>query len=308
MDNSTLYQSQLLSGLAQRFYNRGFIAPRIFKQVSVSQMLGQYHTWDSGVVYRLQNTAYGQDGSANSIDLKASKTSFTLEAHAIKAYIDELEINQAPEMQIRAAKTRAIVNSLQLRLEKAMADQVFSSSTITNGTTLSGTGQWSHEDSNPKSAIQAAQNGKPVKMNCLLVGKQVDDQLKLHPLVLEAVKYTQGGVDVTNQTIARYLGVDDYIVGESFIDSAAEGQTASLGFIWGKKALLFHRAPGPSSPLMDDVSLGYLPTLGGGIKMFTGRNAERGTGAGVEIIKGELFYKPLITSVACGYLFTDAVA
>lgn len=312
MDNSTLYQSQLLSGLAQRFYNREFIAPRIFKQVTVPNLLGQYHVWDSGVVYRVQNTAYGPDGSANSIDMKATKSSFSLDDHALKAYIDERELNQAPEMAVRSVKTRAIMNSLKLKLEKTMADSLFSSSIITNGTTLSGTTQWSHEDSDPKVAIQTAQNGKPVKMNCLLVGKQVDDKLKIHPLILEAVKYTQGGVDVTNQTIARYLGVDDYIVGDSFVDSAVEGQTASLGFIWGKKALLFHRASGPSSPLMDEVSLGYLPVWGGGgnggIRVYTGRNAERGTGSGVEVIKGEMSYKTLITSVACGYLFTDAVA
>jgi hypothetical protein len=48
--------------------------------------------------------------------------------------------------------------------------------------------------------------------------------------------------------------------------------------------------------------------LANGIKVFTGRNGERGTGEGVEVIKAEMAYKPLITSVACGYLFADAVA
>jgi hypothetical protein len=228
--------------------------------------------------------------------------------HGLKAYIDPMELNQAPEMAIRSAKTRQLMNSLKLGLEKSMADSLFSTAVITNYTTLSGTTQWSHEDSDPLAAIQTAQNGKPVRMNCLLVGKQVDDKLKTHPLVYEQVKYVGGGLKVTNQAIAQYLGLDDYIVGESFVDSAVEGQTASLGFIWGKKALLFHRAPGPSSPLMDEVSLGYLPMLANGIKVFTGRNGERGTGEGVEVIKAEMAYKPLITSVACGYLFADAVA
>ncbi len=312
MDNSTLYQSQLLSGMAQRFYNREFIGPRILTPATVQQLLFQYHVWNSGVVYRVQKTAYGQDGSANMIDLKATKTAGQVDMHALKAYIDPQELNQAPEMAIRAAKVRALMNSLKLGMEKTMADNLFSSSVITNGTTRSGTNQWSHEDSDPKVAIQTAQNGQPILMRCLLVGKQVDDKLKIHPLVYEQVKYVGGGVDITNQAMAKYLGVDEYIVGDAFVDGAAEGQTQSLGFIWGKKALLFHKAKGPSSPLMDEVSLGYLPMWGGGgaggVRVYTGRNGERGTGEGVEVIKAEIAYKPLITSVACGYLFTDAVA
>jgi hypothetical protein len=312
MDNSTLYQSQILSAMAQRFYNRQYIADKCLRPVTVPQIAGQYHVWNSGITFREQNTAYGQDGSANMIDMKATKTSFTLVDHALKAYIDERELNQAPEMAVRAAKTRALINALQLKKEITVAGQLFSSSVISNGATLSGTDQWSHEDSDPKVKIQTAQNGQPVLLNTLIVGKQVDDKLKIHPLVMEAVKYTQGGVDVTNQTIARYLGVDNYLVGSSFYDSAAEGQTASLAFVWGKKALLCYVAPGPSSPLMDEVSLGYMATWGGngngGARVYTGRNAERGTGNGVEVIKAEMTYKPLITSVACGYLFTDAVA
>lgn len=311
MDNTSLYQSQILSALAQRFYNREFIAPRIFTQVTVPNLLFQYHTWDSDVVFRVQKTGYGQDGSVNQIDLKATKNSASVDMHGIKAYVDPMELNQAPEMAIRAIKTRAIMNTLKLGLEKSMADSLFSSSIITNGTTLSGTSQWSHEDSDPLAAILTAQNGQPVLMDCLLVGKQVHDKLRMHPLLLEQLKYTGQGKNVTPDQIREYLGLRDYIVGDAYVETAAEGQTSSKAFIWGKKALLFHRAAA-SSPLLDEVSLGYLPMWGGGgagsVRVYTGRISERGTGEGVEMIKGEMSYKPLITSVACGYLFTDAVA
>jgi hypothetical protein len=312
MDNSTLYQSQILSQMAQRFFNRQFIADKCLLPVTVPQVVGQYHVWDSGVTFREQNTAYGQDASANMIDIKASKTSFTLVDHALKAYIDERELNQAPEMAVKVAKSRALVNALLLKREILTAAQLFSSSVITNGATLSGTDQWSHEDSDPLTKIQTAQNTQPVLMNTLVVGKQVDDKLKSHPLILEAVKYTTGGSAISNAAIAKYLGVDNYLVGTAFYDTAVEGQTASLAFVWGKKALLCYVAKGPSNPLMDEVSLGYMPSWGGsgngGIRVYEGRNAERGTGGGVQVIKAETTYKPLVTSVACGYLFTDAVA
>jgi hypothetical protein len=312
MDNSTLYQSPLLSQLAQRFYNRAYIADQILTPATVPKLQGQYHVWDSGVVFRRQNDAYGPDGSPNRIDMLATKTPFTLDDHALYADLDERETNQAPEVAVRAAKARALTNSLLLNQEYNVAAQLFSSSVITNGATLSGTDQWSNEDSDPLTKIFTAQNGQPVFMETLVCGKQVWDKLRVHPLILEAVKYTQPGVALDTTLVARYLGVDRILVGTAFVDSAVEGQTQSLGFVWGKHALLCHVAPGPSSPLMDEVSLGYLARWGGGgnggIRVYTGRDALRGTGNGMEIIKAEMTYKPLITSVACGYLFTNAVA
>ncbi len=312
MDNTSLYQSQLLSGLAQRFYNREFIGPRILPQVVVPNLLFQYHTWNSDVVFRVQKTGYGQDGSVNQIDVLATKNSAAIDLHGIKAYVDPMELNQAPEMAVRALKMRYCMNTLKLGMEKSLADNLFSSSVVTNGATLSGTDQWSHEDSNPLGKILTAQNGQPVLMNSLLVGKQTHDAIRQHPLILEQVKYIGGGVSVTEETIKQYFGLADYIVGDAWVETAAMGQTSSKSFIWGKHALLFHKPTGPSSPLMDEVSLGYLPTWGGGgagaVRVYTGRNAERGTGEGVEVIKAEIGYKPVITSVACGYLFTNAVA
>ncbi len=312
MDNSTLYQSPLLSGMAQRFYNRAYIADQVLTPATVPNIQGQYHVWDSGVVFREQNTAYGPDGSPNRIDMLATKTSFTLDDHALTADLDERETNQAPEIAVKAAKTRALTNALLLKRERVAAAQLFSGTYITNGATLSGTDQWSHEDSNPLSKIYTAQNGQPVLMETLVLGKQVWDALRVHPLILEAVKYTTGGSAVSTEALAKYLGVERILVGGAFYNSAAEGQTASNGFIWGKHALLCHTASGPSSPLMDEVSLGYLAKWGGGgnggVRVYEGRDAQRGTGAGMQTIKAEMTYKVLITSVACGYLFTNAVA
>src|SRR2546428_657132 len=124
-DNSTLYQSRILSQIAQRFENREYIADQILKPVDVPNMIGQYHVWDSGVTFRVQNTMYGQDASANQIDVKATKSSFTLDDHALKAYIDERELNQAPEVAIRAVKTRALMNSLMLKREQLVSARVF---------------------------------------------------------------------------------------------------------------------------------------------------------------------------------------
>ncbi len=315
MDNSTLYQSRILSQLAQKYENRDYIADKILKPVDVPNIIGQYHVWDRAVTFRVQNTTYGPDASANQIDVKATKSSFTLVDHALKAYIDERELNQAPEVAIRAVKTRALTNALLLKKESLAAAQLFSSSVMTTGGTLSGTSQWSHASSTgtlgPKYAILTAARSLIKQPNTLVMSRAVYDTLQLHSEVVAAIQYSQGAVD-TREILARYFQVDQILVGQAFYDTANEGQTESLGAVWGKHCLLCYVAPGASSPLMDEVSVGYLPRWGGGdaggIRVYTSTNPERGTGAGAQMIKAEMSYLNLITSPACGYLFTNAVA
>ncbi len=154
--------------------------------------------------------------------MKATKNSANVVDHALAAWCDERELNQAPEMAVKAAKTRALINALQLKKERIIAGQLFSSSVMSTGATLSGTDQWSHEDSDPKNKILTIAATAKVRYNTLVLGKQVYDKLQLHPLINEAVKYTQGAVD-TRAVIASYLQFDRVLVGEALYDTAAEG-------------------------------------------------------------------------------------
>jgi hypothetical protein len=310
--SSTLYQSPLLTNVAADVKNRAYVAEQVLTPVGVPRKQGQYLVWDQGVTFKAPRTKYAQDGSASMIDLSATKNPFSLNTHALSAFVDEEELEQAPEAQVRAMKVAKLVNAIQLRLEIDVAALVFSNSVITNTAALSGTSQWSDfTNSDPIGAILTQADQLPAMPNTFIAGRDVITKLRTHTKVLTAIQYTQRGGVASLESLAGLLGVDRIIVGDAFQDTAADGQAATKSRIWGKSALLAYIDPSPPSPLMDQPTLGYLPRLamgGNPWRVYTSRDPMRGTGAGREFIKVETTYAPLVSAPAMGFLWTTAVA
>lgn len=310
--SSSLYQSPLLSSIAVDFKNRNYIADQVLTSVTVPKKQGQYLSFDQGVTFKTPRTAYGQDGSVASIDMKATKNPFNLNVEALSAWVDEEEIAQAPEAQILARKTEKLANAMRLRLELDVAAQMRSTSVLTQNATLAGVTQWSdYTNSDPANAILTQQDNLPQKGNTLILGRQVLTQLKRHPKILDVTKYTTRGF-VPNEALAEYFEVDRILVGEALQDTAAEGQAASKSFIWGKDAILAYVDPNPS-PLMDQPTLGYIPRMGsaGGKdswRTYTAIVPTMGTGAGRQWIKVETTYGILISAPTMAFLWKNAVA
>jgi hypothetical protein len=307
--NSTLYQSPLLSSIAVDFKNREYIAPQILTPVVVPRLQGQYLVWDQGVTFKDPKTQMGQDASPNMIDLKATKSAFSLDIHAQAAYVDPLEQSQAPEAQVRAMKIAKLMNIIELRRELDVAAQLTSTSVLTSNTTLSGTGQWSdYTNSDPINAIAVQADALPKRPNTFIAGRDVITKLRMHPKVLSAIQYTQTGGMAPLSALAALFEVDRILVGDAFKDTAADNLTAVKSRIWGKDAILAYIDPSPPSPLMDSPTLGYLPTLGMNAQVYTGRNPERGTGSGSEFLKVETAYGILVSAPSMAYLWKAAVA
>ncbi len=312
---SSLYQSPLLSQIAVDFKNRAYIADQILTPVAVPKMLGQYLVWDSGATFKLPKTTMAQYGQANLLELAATKASFALDTHALQAVIDDLERDQAPEAQIEAMKVAKLQNALLLQREIDVAAQLCSTSVITQTSDLSGSAMWSSSASNPVTAIQTAAATMPTRPNVFLAGRDVINRLRTHPVILTAIQYSERGGLAPMNALADLFEVDKILVGDAFKDTAGEGLAASKGLIWqesggGGMALLAYVDPSPPSALMDQPTLGYIPTLGGGTpttRIYKSTDANFGTGAGVTRIKAETAYDVLISAPTMAYLWTSVL-
>ncbi len=310
--SSSLYQSPLLSQVAVDFKNREYVADQILTPVSVPNLQGQYLVWDQGVTFKDPQTKMAQDASPGMLDLKATKSSFTLSIHAQAAFVDPLEVSQAPEAQVRAMKVAKLANAILLRRELDVAAQLTSTSVLTSNTTLAGVTQWSdYTNSDPINAIAVQADALPRRPNVFIAGRDVITKLRMHPKVLSAIQYTQTGGMAPLDALAALFEVDKIIIGDAFKDTAGEGLAASKSRIWGKDAILAYVDPSPPSPIMDQPTLGYIPTLSAaGLTMqtFIARDPMRGTGQGVEFIKVETTYGIVVSAPSMGFLWKAAVA
>jgi len=116
---------------------------------------------------------------------------------------------------------------------------------------------------------------------------------------LDRFKHTQTGILGADQ-VAQWLGVERLLIGRATRNSAAEGQTASMSFVWGTNALVMYTT---ASPSITEPSACYLFERGG---VETKRFREEAEGQ--DVIEAMVRTNVVVTASDAGYFFSSAVA
>lgn len=295
-----------LSNVSVKYTNDTFIADQILPMLKVAKQTGKYFIYDKANL-RIDQTARAAGAGANEIDFGVAPTgTFSTGDHALKGFVsDEVQDQADSALNPLIDEVETITEKLLLDREQNAANLVFSTGNITQNTTLSGTSQWSdYNNSDPIGDIRTARTtihqNTFKKPNTLVLGKQVFDILIEHPQIIERIKYSQLGI-VTAELLARVFQVEKVIVGEAGKNGAAEGQTDSLSYIWGKNALVAYIAP--------QVRLRML-TLGLTFTYST-RTAKRWRDEdreGTYVRIGNDNYQMALIAAACGYLVASCIA
>lgn len=139
----------------------------------------------------------------------------------------------------------------------------------------------------------------------LCVSPAVDAVLKNHEAVLDRTKYTSSE-SITNVMLARLFGIGEYMVAEAVVNSAKEGATDSVDYLFSQdSALLVYSAPRPSLKM---PSGGYTFSWGafggagqGGVRISKFRmdnlRADR--------IEAEMAYDQKLVAADCGIFIND---
>src|SRR5262245_20694954 len=95
-----------------------------------------------------------------------------------------------------------------------------------------------------KDASTAIEEQTGLRPNTLVLQRKVYDAVQDHPDFTDRVKYTSSG-SITPDILARMLDLDRVLIAGGVVNTAAEGQNASMSFIQGKHALLAYVNPRP---------------------------------------------------------------
>ena len=97
--------------------------------------------------------------------------------------------------------------------------------------------------------------------NRLALGTEVVDALKLHPAILERVKYggsTANPANVTENVLAQLFGVEKLVELKSIHNQAKMGADADMNYIGDSKSMLLAYAT--DNPSLEEPSAGYIFT------------------------------------------------
>jgi len=269
----------ILTNISIAWPNNQFVGERLFPMVTVQKQSNMYYifgreAWavDPGGDIRAPGT------EANEIPgLKAAKDQYFASEHSLQIPVtDEERQNADSPLSPDRDGTELVTSKILLAREIAMQSMVMTTGNYPAGNvvTLSGTTQWSdYVNSNPildvRTAMRTVHASMFIEPNTGIIPYQVMSILEDHPDFIERIKYSQRGV-LTAELIAAILGIPSVVVPGVGFNSANPGQTAALGYLWGKDVLLAYV---PDRPGLKIPAYGYEFNWGyaGGQEMVTER-------------------------------------
>lgn len=306
------------------------IADKAFPIVPVAKKTDLYYRWSREDFWRVSAKERAPGTQAEVGGITNDTDSYDAKEYAVRYDIpDALRDNADSELSLDEAATRYIGHQLMLKREQVWNTTYFKTSlwtgaVATNGGsggadvtgTTTGTGadqfkQWDLANSTPIEDLRRQILGVKSKTghapNKLILGPEVWNVLVDHAELLERIKYTQKAMASTD-LLASLLGLDEVLIGSLVYNSAAEGVTASYGFMHGKSALLLYA---PKAPSRFAPSAGYTFTwttrFGAGAQ---GQRVKRYYQDTTEstVIEGQMNFAFKVVAPELGAFFTEAIA
>ncbi|MEX1120262.1 MAG: major capsid protein [Candidatus Paceibacterota bacterium] len=284
-----------------------FISEKLFPTMPVNKETGIYFKYDKSNL-RSQSSRRAGVTRANRVDDSMTEESYgPLKEHSLEYPITYRVLKQYDNpLKPREDATRRVTEKLYIEKEKELADMLADTAIVTQNVTLTGTDQWSdYANSDPFNDIQTGideikLNGL-VTPNRLVLGYQTWSKLKHHPDLLERVKYSRLGVLTTELMTDLFDDIQEVVIGSVVENTAAEGLTPSMSYVWGKHAWLAYVTPDPG---LNTVSLGYH------LQLENARMVDRWDEPQVktEFVRVNDFYEPKLVAEEAVYLIKNAIA
>ena len=241
---------KILSQFSQMLRNENYISEMLLPIIKVKEKTGKFAKYgkENLRVYTEQ-IFRGPGARARGVNYTASQGTYVCRERAMEKFVpDEFQNNQDKPYDAKRDATEILNDVIWNNQERALAVTMEDTAVLTQNTTLSGTSQWSdYVNSDPfddiQTAITTVRTATGQRPNTIAFGRASFDKLKAHPDVREQVKYTNGGQlsdDAFRAFLKGFFNLKTVLVGDAVYDTVDEGQTASLGDIWGKHCWLLY--------------------------------------------------------------------
>jgi hypothetical protein len=303
--------------------NANYIADKIFPPVPVEHQSDVYYTYTLGDFFRDEATlrADGTESAGGGFNLTTSAYFANVVAFH-KDVGEQMRANADPAIDPEVDATKFVMQRMLIKKDRDFVSNYLANGVwgtdvtgTAGGTPGSSTPAYWNDDANgdPFTDIATGQTtileNTGFEPNVLLLSWPVYQALRKHPLVIDRIKYTTraDASKITPELLAGAFDVEKVVVSKAVYNSAAEGLTASMGFIANKDALLAYRAPAPG---LMQPSAGYIFPWRG----FTGLNS---TGVriksypirskAVDRVEGEMSYAMNVVATPLAYHFSGIV-
>lgn len=303
MNPRTTYVDPLLTSVYVAYNNTELIAEKLFPKVAVNKESGIYFKSDKSNLRSPADTKRGLNGGANRVSNVLTEDTFSLVEHTLEHWIDD-RILKTYDMPFEPRKngTNLIAGQLAVEKEKALRDSI-----LNNTTGLDVAGAWNTGTTDIRGAVRLGANtihkSTGTRPNVMVLDRvSLDGILKNNDFVA-AIAYTKDKTeDALMNLLAGYFDVQKVLIAGGINNTAKEGQTDSMDWIWSTKglAILAYVAP---TPAIDVPSAGYefyKPDM-------TKVDVRREEGKKSDVVRATDFYVQKIVDANCLYVMEDTI-
>jgi len=238
-------QNQLLTTLMQGYSNTSFIAPFLFPELKTKNELVEYVKFEKefNIAQAAAFMSVGMGAQPSFIDFETSTATFSLKERAVGTKIYKREFAEANKiLKLKENKSRLVKNTMDLFIEKMVADMAQATANYTNFNTLDNSGvgkyKWSHASAAPLDNIQTAVDAIRTAIgnnpDTLTMGYTSAVQLSKIPEIQMLVWGTLGsGINVTPMQavakVAEVFGIKYFAIGEG---QYATTPTSAFSDLW----------------------------------------------------------------------------
>lgn len=301
-------KSDTLTNLSVDYQNEAYVAEQILPVATVEKKNGIYFEYDKSK-FRDVETLRAPGTRAGRVDYGLIERSYgPIVEHSLESRVTREEVDQSEDALTpfeTAAET--VMNNMMIRKERELATTMGTLGTwsASNRTTLSGTSQFSdYANSDPLGVVDTARDAIHAatiqEANTLLLSRSVYRKLRRHPQLQAQLGVNRNQV-VTLQDMKDLFEVQNIIVAGGLYNTADQGASDSLDYIWGKHMWLLYVA---TTPQLKQVTLGFTLKFAGGIETDTRwESAIKSWWVRTADYREQKF-----VSVDCGYFIQNAIA
>lgn len=309
---------QQLTAIALAYRNERYVADEVLPRTPVPAREFKWQQFNRDELFTVPETQVGRKGEPNEVQFSGTEVASFVNDYGLDDVVPNEDVESAPPGYDPLGRaTEGIAELVALDRERRVANLVTALATYpaANRATLSGTSQWSDfTNSDPYTAIMTAFDGMLMRPNVLVMGRRVYSRLRVHPRITAALAPSANGNSgtsnaagrpATTMALAELLEVDRIIVGESWVNSAKPGQTASLQRVWGNHVAALHINPA-ASIRGNAITFGFTAEWGSRV---AGSMPEPKTGLrGAQRVRAGESVRELVVASDVGFLWRDAVA
>jgi len=245
-----VHQDAALSNVSIAYRNESYIGIQCFPRVTVENQSDSFYVFDKGAWFRVANRSRRAPGvAAARVDYTLSTGSYLCVEHSLAHGVpDEVRRNADNALNPEVSAVEFVTDSL-LRIQEYRLATLISTNGSTNWATNSSPATtWDDDSSDPLGDIEGGRQSVTKLIgrapNTLVFGAETWSKLKHHPDLMDRIKYTSRGL-LTVPIAQELFEVERILIGSAVRDSAMEGEDSSMGYVWGKQAILMYTPPSP---------------------------------------------------------------